>query len=1008
LLLKFLKLTLEGEGTPGQNIIVTCHLSIDNCVFLYFWSIEQIIIYLTKYTLPFRSLIVKYSIFIFAFFYNSSGYSQQAAYSILGEDQFRGIQIYDVIQDQELNYWFATNEGLYFFNYTSFEKVECSDAKSSSAFNFVIDTKGTIYCHNLNNQVFQLKNKKCTLFYELKEDEGNSDVTLAIGDDGNILVTGKKVIVLNTDGKVIQRFSSFKSYIGPPFQLPTKEIQYHLSNSDSLLIYSNGSFTSKRLKTDNSNKIDVLKFIKQQEKCFAVDFQTKHIYAYDPEFKELKILPENMLLNRSESIRFYETTKGFWLAGTLPGAYFLGNSISNIPNQLMYEDYFISDVYVDSEGNTLLSTFDKGILVIPDLRIPDVIASFRDDPVKTLLSFKNEELILGTSKGKLLAFSNGKMEPLNQKGQRPIEVIEGNKKGELLIFDDGFIRCLIRMNGKIVDIHDASLKAAVFVNDREFYLGTNRGVVHFKWDGKNQFTPQNISSLKSRVHLMEINPVNKLLYVSTAEGLFVYSTEGKSKKIKWKGVELFPNVLHYSNGKIYASTKENGVLIIEDASVNGVIHPLVNEKVEALKKLIIHNNTIIAKSSNGLFQFDMNGKLLKSIHSVFGFSTKRVIDFTIHKNQLWVSHSGGVQQIDLSYFILSAHKPVVRFDKILVNGNIDFLSKQGTLTSDQRKIQFVFSSPTLRNRELIRYHYRLIGSDSAWNISGYNNNQITYNELSPGQYEFQVKVESQGVFSKPLTYSFSIPVPFYASWWFITLAILLFLILVYVVYRRQLSIQNKKAQQINELNASKLTAIQSQMNPHFIFNSLNSIQDLILKGDVEHSYSYITTFSNLVRRTLNYSEKDFIDFEQEIKLLELYLSLEKLRFKKDFDYTITYTNVEDIMIPPLLVQPFIENALVHGLLHKEGQKNLKITFVLSDILLCTVEDNGVGREKAKAIKLRQNADHESFSSKAILKRFEILSSVFNGEFGYVFEDLYEKGEPIGTKVIMRIPIKRKF
>jgi LytS/YehU family sensor histidine kinase len=223
-----------------------------------------------------------------------------------------------------------------------------------------------------------------------------------------------------------------------------------------------------------------------------------------------------------------------------------------------------------------------------------------------------------------------------------------------------------------------------------------------------------------------------------------------------------------------------------------------------------------------------------------------------------------------------------------------------------------------------------------------------------------------------------------------------------------LRLQQKKSEQINELNASKLTAIQSQMNPHFIFNSLNSVQDLILKGDVEHSYTYITTFSNLVRRTLNYSEKDFIDFEQEIKLLELYLSLEKLRFKKELNYEILYNNIEDIMIPPLLVQPFIENSLVHGLLHKEGIKNLKITFYLKDRLICTIEDNGIGREKAKAIKLRQRSDHESFSGRAIKKRFEILSTVFGGEFGYEYEDLTTNGEAIGTKVTLMIPVKYKF
>lgn len=938
----------------------------------------------------------------------SSIFAQQPAYFKLGEDQFRGIQIYDVIQDTEHNYWFATNEGIYLFNYTSFEKIECSKAKSNSAFNFVIDSKGTIYCHNLNNQVFQIKNKKCSLFYELKDDEGSADITLAIGDDGNVLLTCKMVIVLNNEAKVINRFTGSRSYIGPPFQLKNRVIQYHLSNSDSLLVYSKGEFSIKVLNRNDSKKIDVLKFIQQKDKYFAVDFRTKKTFIFSSETSELIELPDNNAFNRSGSIRLYETIKGVWLAGTLPGVYFLANSISNTPKRVMYEDYFISDVYVDEEGNTLLSTFDKGVLVIPNLNIPDVINSFRDDPVTTILSYKNEELILGSSKGKLLSYANDNLLQLNAKGQRPIEVIEVNSKGDLLLFDDGFIRGLNKINGQVYDIHNASLKAAVFINNREFYLGTNRGVIHFSWNGEKKFTPRPLVDLSSRVHVMAINPVNKSLYVSTAEGLFVYNAKRECVKINWKSEALFPNCLHYSNGKIFASTKEDGILIIKNARIIGVIRPFVNEKLESLKKLIIYENTVIANSSSGLFQFDMQGNLLKSIHAVFGFSTKRVIDFTLHRGKLWVSHSGGVQQIDLNYFDQIQNKPEVRFDKILVNGKIDFSTRKGFLSSDQRKIQFVFSSPTIRNSELIRYQYRLIGSDSTWNISGYNNNQITYNALSSGQYEFQVKVENQGVFSEVKSYSFEIAVPIYFRWWFIAIIVLLFLGIVYAIYIYQLKMQQKKSDQINELNASKLTAIQSQMNPHFIFNSLNSIQDLILKGDVEHSYSYITTFSNLVRRTLNYSEKDFIDFEQEIKLLELYLSLEKLRFKKDFNYTVLLNNVDDIMLPPLLIQPFIENALIHGLLHKEGMKNLTISFELQENLICRIEDNGVGREKAKAIKLRQRSEHESFSGKAIQNRFEILSNVFDGKFGYVYEDLSENNVGVGTRVTLTIPIKHKF
>lgn len=219
--------------------------------------------------------------------------------------------------------------------------------------------------------------------------------------------------------------------------------------------------------------------------------------------------------------------------------------------------------------------------------------------------------------------------------------------------------------------------------------------------------------------------------------------------------------------------------------------------------------------------------------------------------------------------------------------------------------------------------------------------------------------------------------------------------------RRRLEIEQ-------QYRASELKAIRSQMNPHFIFNALNSIQDLVLKGNIENSYSYITMFSNLVRQTLAYSENEFIEFEQEIKLLELYLSLEKLRFKKDFSFELQVNNVEDVMLPPFLIQPFIENSLVHGLLHKEGEKKLKISFDLKEDLICTIEDNGIGREKAKAIKERQQKTHDSFSGKAIQKRFEILSNVFSGKFGYTYKDLYDKNEPSGTQIVLVIPIKRQF
>ena len=143
--------------------------------------------------------------------------AQQPAYFIFGEEQFKGVQIYDVIQDKELNYWFATNEGLYYFDYYHYNKIECDEAKGSSVFNFTINHDGTIYCHNLNNQIFQIKDKICSLFYELKSDESSSDISLTVADDNNLVIGAKQIVVLNKNGKKVLKYPASKYYLGSAF-----------------------------------------------------------------------------------------------------------------------------------------------------------------------------------------------------------------------------------------------------------------------------------------------------------------------------------------------------------------------------------------------------------------------------------------------------------------------------------------------------------------------------------------------------------------------------------------------------------------------------------------------------------------------------------------------------------------------------------------------------------------------------------------------------------------------
>ena len=962
-----------------------------------------------RFNITFLSTAAKTLLFTLVVCIGFRSWAQQPASFLLGEDQFRGIQIYDVIQDQSFNYWFATNEGIFCFNGVVYEPIVCHQAKSSSAFNFVIDKSGTIYCHNLNNQIFRIKNRKCDLFYELTEEEGSADISLALDPTGNLLVSSRKVIVLNPSGKVLTRKTISLRYIGPPLVTHSGEVIYHLNNTDSLLTYSEGNFAIKRLTLTGKpfHPGGVLKSFKFRKEYFSVDLKTKEWYQFDPVNHRLRKLPKDSTFARSEALRIYETSHGFWAAGSLPGVCFFGNKTLTSKG-VFFPSWFISDVFEDAEGNVLLSTFDKGILVIPDMNIPDVIQRFENDPVTSLYSDELGGLIMGTSQGKLLRYTNGNLSVLHATGKRPIESITGFSNQSLYVFDDGHVRTFNRLTGVTTNIFDASLKDAVFVSENHCYLGTNLGIVDVYLGGKT-VQSQRLEQCKSRVHFMEYDPVHHLIYTSTALGMITLNDTEKCKPLRYHGKELFPNGIHVNNGLAYVSTKEEGILVFKNGKFIRRIIPRVNSKQVAVKKVMIYHNTLLANTAIGFFQFDLNGKLLRSISSTYGFSSNRVVDFTFHQGKLWVSHSGGVQQIDPEYRSPNRNVPVLRMDKVLVNDREVKTSENMAFSSDQRKFQFFFSSSNLRNRETMEFHYRLLGAEKRWNIADHHSRQVTYNALAPGKYTFQIRIKNQGSFSETRSFTFVIASPVYMRWWFITLAALLVTGAILFSYRWQLAIQRRKAEQINELNASKLTAIQSQMNPHFIFNSLNSIQDLILKGDVEHSYSYITTFSNLVRRTLNYSEKDFIDFDQELKLLELYLSLEKLRFKKDFDYSINTHEVEDdVMIPPLLIQPFIENALVHGLLHREGEKRLRISFRIEDVLVCIIEDNGIGREAAGKIRQRQRSDHESFSGTAIRRRFEILSSAFGGAFGYEYEDLSEDGNATGTRVTLRIPVKQQF
>ncbi len=343
---------------------------------------------------------------------------------------------------------------------------------------------------------------------------------------------------------------------------------------------------------------------------------------------------------------------------------------------------------------------------------------------------------------------------------------------------------------------------------------------------------------------------------------------------------------------------------------------------------------------------------------------------------------------------------------------------QTKLDYDHNNLEFKFTCNNLVNSQNNIFRFKLVNHDKEWRYTSIFSPKAVYTNLPPNKYEFIVQAaNSDGVWSKENVHlKFQIQPHFTQTNWFKLALVLLFLLIVYLIYQNRINLIKKREQlktsfnkQISELESK---ALRSQMNPHFVFNSLNSIQNYIVKNDSESSTKYLSKFAKLTRLIFDHSQQQFITLQQEMKALNTYVELEQFRFKNKFKYNVNYDNNVDensIEIPPLIIQPFIENAIWHGIMHKEtenevGEINLDIKKI-EDYLEIKITDNGVGRVKSAELKKTSSNDHQSSGMRLTMERLNILNLNNKLEITCKIIDLYDKHDKaIGTQVIINIPI----
>jgi ligand-binding sensor domain-containing protein len=321
----------------------------------------------------------------------------------------------------------------------------------------------------------------------------------------------------------------------------------------------------------------------------------------------------------------------------------------------------------------------------------------------------------------------------------------------------------------------------------------------------------------------------------------------------------------------------------------------------------------------------------------------------------------------------------------------------------------------------IRYKLEGKGMNGSWQYAPYYYT-IRYDGLHPGSYELILQASNlSNEFNGPEKRLFIYISPaFWQTWWFRIMVAIFIIILIYAFmrwriqrrFRLQLE-QSEKERQLAELKQKatelEMQALRAQMNPHFIFNSLNSINRFILQNNREQASEYLTKFSKLVRLILQNSQASLITLDSELESLQLYLNLEALRFNYHFDYKISVPKDMDIsalQVPPLILQPYVENAIWHGLMHKEEKGNLDVEVSEEDnYLFFKITDNGIGREKAAALSSKSATKHKSMGLRITAHRIAIIQNSQTMGSPVTINDLVNAdGSAAGTEVIIKMPV----
>lgn len=926
-------------------------------------------------------------------------------------DKSQGLlsnSVYDIFQDKDNYMWFATEKGLCQFNGYNFTYFSNEVMTSKAGSCIKQDTFGRIWYENFDGYLYYVENNQLKKL--------NQHKSIGYFKFGFIK---EKLYVLNE--KAIDVYDSKKLILKTKIAINTNEVKSIFFTDDTIYVFAKQLLIIKNDKT--VQKIDFPEDFSSTFNSILVEKTSNGLiigskfsnYCYF--FENNKFIKQTLDVKNTIIQNLSWCNEKNWLC-TTTGIIAIDRK-SNLKKEF-FKDVNISYIYKTKNNNYWISTLTDGLFFIEDFDTP----LLRSNESLTSMTFKNDQIFIGTKNDKILTLDNNQFKTVYEgKDNHQMGQLFYNTYSNQLFFTSSKFGVLDK-NLKLVMALPMAVKSVYSVDHKYITFAASSASGIFKtnttttsiWDnvfdtkvGDEKLRHSNLL-INSKGKATIYDSLSKIIYFATNNGLFYIDINGNSTEIKHKNNSLNITKLSCKEGKIYACNGDLKLFQIQNKQLSEIEFPK-NIKKDYIEKFILKDNLFFLITNKYIFEYQLASKKLKQILHIN--SNIEINDVILKNNRYYISTNRGL--IIKKQEIYHRTHPAFAIQTIKVNNRVFDSLHLDDLAYDENNILIHYSilSPTpFEEHELL---YRI--NESHWQKADILNPELVLSSLNHGNYTVEFALNSD--FKNTKKVHFTIHRPFWLQFSFILAASLVVLAILYWLYRNNIKKIEKRNQmalyKINlekNANQSKLKAIKAQMNPHFFYNALNTLQSYILSNEKKEAIDYLSKFSNLTRTILEMTEKDWISVADEVKTLQLYLDIEKGRFEDDFLYTIQVASEidqESLKIPSMLLQPYVENAIKHGLLHKSDEKILKISFDKEkENLKIIIDDNGIGRQKSEALnKIKnkiKNKKHQSFATEALQNRIALLNE-YNHK-NIVIEIIDKSNlshQSLGTTVTIKIP-----